>query len=329
MVVFLAADGRRIAELDEAVRANLAWRWIADHVVELDIPPQQARQVETNYGRTDEAVTSRIAQTYHWALIPDQPDPARPPVLTVEKADGPGERLADRVTEKLRRVGQLTGEVAARSIRLDLDTSLRAVWGRGHVSVGELWSYYCRYPYLTRLRDRSVLDGGIASVLCSITWEQEGFALADAYDENSGQYRGLVLPGGDARFGQIRDTTLLVTPNAALQQRETDLAPEKVTEDSTEPGGRADDQDLGPVPPTPTNRRYFGVYTLDPERFGRDLTRLSQEILQPLTSVDGAKVRISVEIHAERADGFPEDKIRIIQENARTLQFDQSTFEDL
>jgi len=40
-------------------------------------------------------------------------------------------------------------------------------------------------------------------------------------------------------------------------------------------------------------------------------------------------VRISVEIHAERADGFPEDKIRIIQENARTLHFDQSTFEDL
>ncbi|MBV9142989.1 MAG: DUF499 domain-containing protein [Pseudonocardiales bacterium] len=258
MIVFLAADGRRIAELDEAVRANLAWRWIADHVDELNLPPQQARQAATNYDRTDEAVTSRIAQTYHWALVPDQPDPARPPVLTVEKADGPGERLADRVTEKLRRIGQLTGEVAARSIRLELDTSLRAVWVCGHVSVGELWSYYCRYPYLTRLRDRSVLDEGVAGVLSSITWEQEGFALADAYEENSGQYRGLVLPGGDARFGQIRDTTLLVIPNAALQQRETDLAPEKIPEDSIEPERRASDHDIGPVPPTPTNRRYLG-----------------------------------------------------------------------
>jgi hypothetical protein len=70
------------------------------------------------------------------------------------------------------------------------------------------------------------------------------------------------------------------------------------------------------------------VYSVDPERYGRDLTRLSQEILQPLTSVDGAQVRISVEIHAERLEGFPEDKIRVIQENARTLRFDQSKFED-
>ncbi|MGH3973663.1 MAG: hypothetical protein ACRDS9_10110 [Pseudonocardiaceae bacterium] len=70
------------------------------------------------------------------------------------------------------------------------------------------------------------------------------------------------------------------------------------------------------------------MYSVDPERYGRDLTRLSQEILQPLTSVDGARVRISVEIHAERPEGFPEDKIRVIQENARTLRFDQSGFED-
>lgn len=70
------------------------------------------------------------------------------------------------------------------------------------------------------------------------------------------------------------------------------------------------------------------MHPVDPERYGRDLTRLSQEILQPLTSVEGAVVRIRVEIHAERPEGFPEYKIRVIQENARTLRFDQSGFED-
>ena len=330
MVVFLAADTKRFADLDEAVRANLAWRWIDERVDELNLSPQQARQVATNRARTDEAVTARVAQTYHWALVPDQPDPARPPVLTVEKADGPGERLAERVSEKLRRTGQLTGEVAARSIRLDLDTNLGAVWGRGHVSVGELWSYYCRYPYLTRLRDRSVLEDGILSVLTSITWELEGFALADGYDEAGGRYVGLLRPGGDARYGQLTDSTLLVLPAAALQQHVDDSG----TGDTSDAGGgRTEGPDGTDRPgtsphPEPSNRRYFGVYPVDSERFGRDLTRLSQEILQPLTSVEGAQVRITVEIHAERADGFPEDKVRIIQENARTLRFEQSEFED-
>jgi hypothetical protein len=141
-------------------------------------------------------------------------------------------------------------------------------------------------------------------VLTSITWEREGFALADGHDEATGRYRGLVLPGGDARFGAVTDSTLLVMPAAATQQAAA--APS----------------------PAPVNRRYFGVYSVDPERYGRDLTRLSQEILQPLTSVDGAQVCISVEIHAERPEGFPEDKIRVIHENARTLRFDQSGFED-
>ena len=328
MIVFLAADVKRFAELDEAVRTHLAWRWIDERVVDLNLSPQQAKQVHANRDRTDEAVTSRISQAYHWVLVPEQPDPARPPTLSVEKADGAGERLAERVTEKLRRAGLLTGEIAARSIRLDLDMHLASVWGRGHVSIGELWSYYCRFPYLTRLRDRPVLEDGIRSALTAITWEKEGFALAEGYDETSGRYAGLVLPGGDARFGSLVDSTLLVMPEAALLQEL-----EAAEQSSSEPGhavaaGVARQQVSVQPPPAPRARRYFGVYTVDPDLFSRGLNQLSQEILQPLTSVEGVRVQISVEIHAEHPDGFPDDKVRIIEENSATLRFDQSAFED-
>jgi hypothetical protein len=327
MLVFLAADARRLAELDEAVRSYLAWRWIADRVAELNLSPQQATQVHANLAHSDEAASARVLASYYWTLIPDQPDPTLPAVITVERADGPGERLAERVTDKLRRTGQLTGSVAARSIRLDLDQSLTAVWERGHVSVGELWSYYCRYPYLTRLRDRSVLDDGVASVLTSITWEREGFALAAGYDEQTGRYIGLVLPGGDARFGQHADTTLLVRPEVATAQQ---LEREAGTETATSTGATPPSAEGAAPSPVeqPAHTRFFGVYRLDPQRYARDLTRLSQEILAPLASVEGADLEISVEIHASRPGGFPEDKVRVIQENARTLRFDQSAFED-
>jgi hypothetical protein len=83
-----------------------------------------------------------------------------------------------------------------------------------------------------------------------------------------------------------------------------------------------------PAPARPSNTRYFGVYTVDPERYGRDLARLGQEILMQLAAVEDAQLEITVEVQARSAKGFPEEKIRTILENARTLKFQQSSFED-
>lgn len=329
MVVFLAPDSKRLDELNESVRYYLAWTWVSERKEDLDLTPQQLKQVASNIARNDDDVTARVAQTYHWALVPEQPDPARPAVLAVEKAEGANPRLAERVTDKLTRSGLLAGSVAARAIRLDLDQRLGAVWERGHISVGDLWGYYCRYPYLTRLRDRSVLVDGIESTLMSMTWEREGFALADSYDEASGRYSGLVLPGGDAHFGQITDSTLLVAPSVANHQMQKDV----VASDLGPVGPGPLPPVVGPTPPLPPPEpaqpaRYFGVYRLDPERYARDLTRVSQEVLHQLAAVDGAQIEVTLEIQARTPGGFPDDKIRVVLENARTLGFEQSSFED-
>jgi len=74
--------------------------------------------------------------------------------------------------------------------------------------------------------------------------------------------------------------------------------------------------------------RFFGVMQLNPERYSRDLTRVAQEILQHLAAVDGAHLQVRVEISAEKPDGFPDDKVRIVTENARTLRFEQFGFEN-
>ena len=329
MVVFLAPDTKRLEELDTATRDYLAWDWISDRIDELNLSPQQAKQVEVNKARSDETATARIAATYHWVLVPEQPDPAAPAVMTVEKAEGANERLAQRVTDKLTRAGLLTSSIAARSLRLDLDQKLRSVWETGHIRVGELWGYYCRYPYLTRLRDRAVLDDGVLSVLSDITWESEGFALADSFDDSSGTYAGLVLPSGDGRFGQITDATLVVAP--AVAARQVSEAATTTDDPQADTANQQESPRRGAAPADVSrvrNVRFFGVYNVDPERYGRDLTRLSQEILQQLSSVDGVVLSVSVEVHAESTAGFPDDKVRIVLENARTLRFEQSSFED-
>jgi predicted AAA+ superfamily ATPase len=85
----------------------------------------------------------------------------------------------------------------------------------------------------------------------------------------------------------------------------------------------------GPAaPPALRNIRFFGTVRLDPERYGRDINRLYQEVIQHLAAPDGVDLEIIVEITASKKDGFPDDKTRIVSENARTLKFDQYGFED-
>ncbi|MGH3979671.1 MAG: hypothetical protein ACRDRZ_11835 [Pseudonocardiaceae bacterium] len=247
------------------------------------------------------------------------------------------ERLAERASDKLRQSDLIRVVHGARVIRQDLDRWLRAVWERVHVSVGELWSYYCRYPYLPGLRDRSVLDAGVRAGLDELTWEHEGFALATGYGDSTGDYAGLAIPHRDT-FGQVVDSTLLVHPTRAHQQRTRETAARAMEQGAaagvsvmpTEHPGvyrPLPDGAPEPQPSAPRNVRFFGVSTVNPERYSRDLNKIAQEILPHLVG-EGVDLTITVEISAERAEGFTDDKVRIVTENARTLKFDQFGFEN-
>jgi len=326
MLVYLAPDTKRLEELMEAVRDLLAWQNIASRIEEMNLSPQQAKQATTRRDQAHEGVTSRIAQTYIWAIVPEQPDPSKPIEWTVEKAEGQETSLAARASEKLVRAGLFTDIASPRMIRMDLDSKLSKAWESGHLNVGQLWAFYCSYPYLTRMKNRKVLADAISESLSGMMFEQEGFALSEGFDGATGVYVGLVLPGGRSTFGAITDQTLLVKPEVAKAQ-----LPEVITPPVDLPG------ETTPVPtsvaPTPgvveskASTRFFGVYEVDPERYSRDLNRLSQEILQHLSSIDGVDLDITIEIHAAVKEGFAADKIRVILENARSLKFKNSSFE--
>ncbi len=63
------------------------------------------------------------------------------------------------------------------------------------------------------------------------------------------------------------------------------------------------------------------------------MTWLGQADVSSAPASDGAtpvlrvELDVSVEISARKADGFDDDKIRIISENAATLKFEQHGFE--
>jgi hypothetical protein len=333
--VFLAPDARRLEELEEAVREYLAWKDITGRVKQLDLTQNQIDLATTRLTSANDVTDQRISTTYIWVIYPYQPDPSKPMDLSVVKAESQSPELALRVSEKLNREGALAAVHSARNIHHYLAGPLKAVWERGYVSVGELWDLYTTYPYLPRLRDRSVLEAGLRDTLNSITWEQDGFALATGRDNDSGAFDGLAIPHRDS-FGMITDAVLLVRPDLALHQR-TAATPDDVPGSGSEGtgagefaagGGTLPGGDRVPAPVLPMAKtRFFGVFRVDPQKYGRDLTRLQQEILPHLADADSGDLTITVEIEATRPDGFADDKIRIVTENSRVLKFEQSDFE--
>jgi hypothetical protein len=310
----------------EAVRDLLAWQNIASRIEEMNLSPQQAKQATTRRDQAQEGVTSRIAQTYIWAIVPEQPDPSKPLEWTVEKADGQEISLAARTSEKLVRAGLFTDIASPRMIRMDLDSKLSKAWESGHLTFGQLWSFYCSYPYLTRMKNRKVLADAVSESLVGMMFEEEGFALAEGFENATGNYVGIVIPGAGGFFGAITDLTLVVKPEVAKAQIPKKLSEEEFkANEITETTSAVITSPAGVESKVTT--RFFGVYEVDPERYSRDLNRLSQEILQHLSSIDGIELNITIEIHAALKEGFSSEKIRVILENARSLRFKNSSFE--
>ncbi|MER6982365.1 hypothetical protein ABT317_36710, partial [Streptomyces carpinensis] len=346
MLIFLAPDKKRLDELMEAAREYLGWRKVLGRADELDLNPSQRRQAESRIKAADEKVHLRVAETYHWAIVPEQrEDGARPVQWEAIKVETGKPDLAVRTAERLKREALLWLQQAPALLHQKLTGPLASLWERdGHISVGQLWELHTRYPYMNRLRDRSVLDRGVEDVLHMIGWESEGFALAVGYDQATSRYEGLVLPDGDARFGQITDSTLLVRPNIAIQQRQADKATaavpaQRTSEDGDAPTDTAAAETtsgLGVHIPAQTgekqtrqlvirNTRFYARAVLTPEQYSKNASKYAIEILPHLDLV-GSEVEITVEIQAKRPEGFPDDKARILTENANTLKL-QAEFE--
>jgi copper chaperone CopZ len=67
---------------------------------------------------------------------------------------------------------------------------------------------------------------------------------------------------------------------------------------------------------------------IDSTRINRDFHNCVVEIIQNLTSVDGAKVKISLEVEAKTDDGFTQETVRTISENCQELGVRISGFEE-
>lgn len=328
-LVFLAADGRRLEELETAAADYLAWSSVnAEAGAQgLNLDPIQAATAATKKTDSDTAVRVRLAETYQWLLVPNQPEPTGVIQWDPIKVEGQG-GLAIRAARKLVNDAYLYVSFAPALLRQRLDTQLAPLWEAGYVGVTVLWDAFARYLYLPRLRDVEVLLTTVAAGPATLLWQQDGLATADAVAED----RFLGLTVGSHAIATA--TTLLVRPDIAEAQLDRDrehageqkaLEGRESAEDS-DPTRRTDDGSATAAPVQP--RRFHGVVGLDPARLSRDFGKVAQEVVANLSSLLGTQVDVTIEITATNDDGFPGTTVRNVTENAKTLRFTDFGFEE-
>ena len=331
VLVFLAADAARLADLRNRVRSLLAWRSIWDERESLNLDPFQQRTASTRLKDAERTVDAQLPDCWQWLLAPHQPVSTDPALLWAPLKLTGTDPLPLRAMKKLAAEEKVITSFGRQ--RLQDQITEYGLWGEGpHVPTQTLWGYFARYPYLERLRDASVLAEAITKGL-DLTADAWGYAAEVTED---GRYLDLVCTGGPA---QVNAKSVLVKPEAAraalAQQaankpRPVGLDPSGADSGWFPPPRPPGSKDL-PVETTPTQpkppTRYFGTVEIGADRAMRDFGAVADAVLAHLFTQRGAKVKLRLEIDAELPSGFTTEVIRVVTENGNTLKFVQQSFE--
>ena len=324
-LVFLAADKTRLQDLDEAVRRLLAWESILAERETLDLTAHQVKQAETQRDAASDAVTARLPETYQWLLVPEQKTPEAPLTWQPIRLSGRA-GLAARAAARLRSDELLIGTFAGSLLRRELDRV--PLWRGDHVTVKQLVDDFAQYLYLPRLQAPEVLHAAVADGARLLTWERDGFAFADDYDEDADRYVGL---RGDQRVALDERGVaagMLVKPEVARRQLDAEQpVVDPGPSPETGPGPEPEPSEESDPAPAAQPTRFHGSVQLDTMRAGRNASQIADEVVAHLSSLPRAKVTVTLEIEAEIPDGAPESVVRTVTENSRTLKFGSHGFE--
>ncbi|MBS0607459.1 MAG: ATP-binding protein, partial [Verrucomicrobia bacterium] len=324
-LVFLAPDKTRLQELETAISRFLAWKSIVNEENHLNLTENQKNQARTQNNAADLSVKAKITEVYQWLLIPHQVSPKNSIEWKAIRLNGGQEGLAERASKRLKNDELLLTTYAPTRLRLDLN-NMSFLWrDKDYIAIRKLINDFSSYPYLPRLKNADVLIQAVQNGFGLTSWVQDSFAYADSFDELSGRFLGL-RPGNQVIFVTSTDSGLLVRPDAAIRQIESETPNPSV--DTSKPVINPEKPSLRPLVTTaPNPKRYYGSVMLDATRVGRDASKIADEVITYLAGLLGSSVRIKIEIEADIPTGVPAHIVKIVTEKSQELKFQNHGFE--
>ena len=197
----------------------------------------------------------------------------------------------------------------------------------------DYWEDSLRYPYLSRLKDRSTLAQAIV----------KGAATRDffgtAYGLTGEKYEGFKF--GEANV-QLDDTLLLIEPTAAAAYEAAHAAPKQlvvpeespcIIQEATHSTGDPLSQPTHPISAAPTTpasskpKSFNGSVEIAPSTAKTRLVQIAEEIIAVLNSDPNATLKVTLEIAADFPEGAPDHIKRAVSENANALGFKRKDWE--
>ncbi len=357
-LIFLVADRTRVEELKQTTRLFLAWDSIDQERESLNLDAFQSNQAKTRRKDAEDRIIALIPETYCWVMVPEQIDPRKPHSIGEYKLQpqyGEG-YLASNTSSLLRIEELLIPQLAGLRLRQELDRI--PLWRGNHVSTKELIENFAKYVYLPRLKSSEVLLAAMHDGVQSPSWRRDTFAYASGWDEERQRYRNLragervdIIPDGQsllvkpevaeaqlvaeaAELEAARRSVAASRPAPAMPEA-TWAQPSLVTEQAanyTEVVTRPyipetpSVQTFLPIAQENQRRRFYGSVSINERMMASDAGRIMEEFVKHLTSLSGAKVKVTLEIEAELSEGIPEQVVRTLKENGNVLHFQTCEF---
>ena len=312
MIAFLAPDAELLSHICQETKMLLAWKSIKKDADVLNLDSAQRRETDEAIAEKGQSISELIQDAWCHLIVPTQ-EGTNDIILKDIKVSG-ASNPAIKAIQRMKQEELLIEALSPKILSMEMSKTGRELWqGNTHISVRELWGDYTQYVYLHRLKDRSVLEKALEAGIRS----GEYFAYAQCQSE-SGKYEGLLFSSNG--FLQITLDGLIVKPDAAALQ----FGKEEKKGDAVSPPTSPVFEK--PQPATVSKKTHFwGSVKLDHTKLGSTAGQINTEILQHFTQLPGVSINVTLDIKVDNPTGFSGDIIRIVEENRKTLKFDDSS----
>lgn len=330
-LAFVAPDYDALDVLRTEMRLYLAWQSIKGDVESLNLDHAQIKETENNLRRSAENVSLYLQNAWKWLLVPniDRTQSFSDIIWEANVLNkNASVSLPKRVSEMMSQHGVLeTKKLAPMTLKLHLDNVL---WKDvSHVSIKQLYDYFCSYCYLPRLSHLGILEEAIKEGVRG----KEFFALAAGIQNE--KYVDLRV---SHHVNSINGSDLLVKINCAISQLETEnIGQQTIVKDSTTtntvvaPYPTVADEPTSIIrEPSAGEKKIKSFYMsadLSSIRVNRDVSKLVDEIVSHVSSLPGAEVKLKLEVNIEVNDGIGPSIVRAVSENCNTLKIRDFGFE--
>ncbi len=337
-IVFVALDAGRYSELETTVKQYLAWKSIVDDVIDskLDLDNSNKAQAEAGKNKSNADLGVKLNEVVCYLIAPYQAKSTEDVQWDSYKVAGDISQLPVRIVKKLETDQNIVRKLGGVVLRQELDRV--PLWRAGErVSVSQLSEDFAKYLYLPRLLDDEALFGAIKEGANPLNPE-DGFAFADSFDSSTGEYERLrnhaIIEAGKLANGWVvKYEVAQKLIDKKLDSEEDEVATRPVNRsgsgnqgfDNFWKDGQSESIENAKVG---QKRRFHGTIVLGQADFREKAGDLSREVAAQLAKVVGSKVSIIVEVVAESEAGFSDDVQRSVNENCRTLSFENFEFEE-